>query len=177
MNEGVVEERDGMVTFRYERRLRKPTEVVWKAITDPDEVGKWAGSRPDIDLRPGGEYVSYHGEGIDPVVDRIVRVEPPRLFEHTFWVHINPSALVAWELTSTEAGCELVLTHTISVADLRAASETLAAGDSIAVIMSRNGAGWHHLLDLLEASFDGSAVAWSPEMRKDLQDAYAAMLS
>jgi uncharacterized protein YndB with AHSA1/START domain len=77
VNEGTIEQRDRRVAFRYERRLRHPIEVVWQAITDPAEIEHWTGNRPEIDLRLGGEYVSYHRGG-DRVVDRILRLEPPR---------------------------------------------------------------------------------------------------
>ncbi len=72
MNEGSIEQRDGRVICRYERRLRHPVDVVWKAITDPDEIERWTGSRPEIDLRPGGHYVTYQRGG-DRVADRVTR--------------------------------------------------------------------------------------------------------
>ena len=173
MNEGTVEQRDGRVTYRYEGHLRHPIGVAWKAITDPDEIERWTGGRPDIDLRPGGHYISYHRGG-ERVVDRITRVEPPRLFEHTFWAHLNPTALVTWDLREAEEGCRLVLTHSLDIDDVRTASQTL--GDAISVILSRNGAGWHRLLDMLAGKLDGRAATWSEQDQKNLQERYAAML-
>jgi hypothetical protein len=41
-------------------------------------------------------------------------------------------------------------------------------------MISRNGAGWHHLPDVLEADGD---LPWSPEDHKALQGKYAEMLS
>jgi uncharacterized protein YndB with AHSA1/START domain len=154
MNEGTIDRRDGRVTFHYERRLRHPIEVVWQAITDPAEIEHWTDNRPEIDLRPNGEYVSYHRDG-DRVVDRILRLEPPWLFEHTFWVHVNPSAVVTWELSSVDDGCQLVITHSLSLDDVRRAAETVARGDDLTFILSRNGAGWHRLLDKLAQCLDG----------------------
>jgi uncharacterized protein YndB with AHSA1/START domain len=148
VNEGTIEQRDEMVTCRFERLLRHPVEVVWQAITDPDEIGRWMGTRPEIDLRPGGRYVTHHGTG-DVVTDRITRLEPPRLLEHTFWEHVNPSARVTWELSPAGDGCRLVLTHRLSLEDVRRAAATVAAGDDIATIISRNRAGWDRLLDML----------------------------
>lgn len=175
MNEGSIEQTGGRVTIRYERRLHHPAEVAWKAITDPDEIERWTGSRPDLDLRPGGEYVTYHGTG-DRVVDRILRVEPPRLFEHTFWVHVNPTALVTWELHPTGDGCLLELTHSLAIDDVREAVK-LGLGEDETFILARNGAGWHRLLDLLEARIAGQAAAeWSRESQQELQGRYAALL-
>ena len=173
MSEGSIEQREGRVTYRYERHLHHSIDAVWKTITDPDQIERWTGNRPEIDLRPGGEYVSYHRGG-DRVVDRVIRVEPPRLFEHTFWVHINPTALVTWELGQAEGGCRLVLTHSVNIEDLRNAAQTF--GDDIAVILSRNGSGWHRLLDKLGGALDGRMPTWSEQDLKILQERYAAML-
>jgi len=175
MSDGTIERAAVRVTFRYERRLRHPIEEVWKAITDPAEIGAWAGTRPELDLEPGGRYVTHHGSG-HTVVDRIVRVEPPTLFEHTFWVDVNPSGLVTWELSPTEDGCLLVLTHSLDLDDVRRGASTVALGDSESVIVARNGAGWHRLLDLLQARLDGRTTAWSSEMQQALRERYAAKL-
>lgn len=175
MSDGTIEQAAGRVTFRYERRLRHPIEDVWKAITDPAEIGAWAGTRPEVDLEACGRYVTHHGSG-HTVVDRIVRLEPPTLFEHTFWVDVNPSGLVTWELSPTEDGCLLVLTHSLDLDDVRRGASTVAAGDSESVILARNGAGWHHLLDRLEAELDGRTTAWSSEAQQALLGRYAALL-
>lgn len=173
MTEGTITDHDGRVTYRYERYLRHPVDVVWKAITDPDEIERWTGNRPEIDLQPGGDYISYHRGG-DRVVDRITRMEPPRLLEHTFWVHINPAARVTWELSQVENGCRLVLTHGLDIDDVRTASHAL--GDDVTVILSRSGAGWHRLLDKLAETLNGQSMAWSVEDQQALQERYAAML-
>ena len=175
MSDGTVEQRGGRVTFRYERRLHHSIEIVWKAITDPDEIERWTGRRPEIDLKPGGHYISHHGAG-DRVVDRILRLEPLRLFEHTFWAHVNPTAVVTWELRPADEGCLLVLTHALSMEDVRTAAATVAMGDDPTTILSRNGAGWHRLLDRLAATLDGRTTPWSQEAQKALQARYAAML-
>lgn len=177
MSEGTVEQRDGRVTCRYERHFRHPIDVVWKAVTDPDELERWGGARPEIDLRPGGRYVTHHQGGSLRVEDRITRVEPPRLLEHTYFSHINPTALVTWELSPTEEGCRLVLTHSLDMDDLRAAAATMFPGDDITTIVSRNAAGWHRLLDLLTGTLDGHGIPWSEQHQKALQQRYAARLT
>jgi uncharacterized protein YndB with AHSA1/START domain len=125
VTEGTITHHDRRVTYRYERYLSYPVDMAWKAITDPDEIERWTGNRPEIDLQPGGNYFSYHRGG-DRVVDRITRVRPPRLLEHTFWVHINPAARVTWELGQVENGCRLVLTHALAIEDVRTASHAWA---------------------------------------------------
>lgn len=175
MNEGTIEQHGEMVTCRFERLLRHPVEVVWQAITEPDEIERWMGTRPEIDLRPGGRYVTRHRTG-DEVIDLITRLEPPRLLEHTFWEHVNPSARVTWELSPAGDGCRLVLTHRLSLGDIRRAAATMAAGDDVITIISRNCAGWHHLLDVLAATLDGRRAPWSDQDQKDCQERYAALV-
>jgi uncharacterized protein YndB with AHSA1/START domain len=155
--------------------LRHPIDAVWRAITDPAHNEAWFGGRLEIELKPGGAFISYHRGGIR-VVDRVVRIEPPRLLEHTFWVDVNPSALVTWELRPSDGGCLLILTHALSLDDLRAAAASVAAGDDLTTILSRNGAGWHHLLDMLEAALDGRTLEWSDADQRALQERYAATL-
>src|SRR5437764_10466565 len=88
MSDGTIEQAGGMVTFRYERHLAHPVETVWRAITDPAEIEAWTGSRVEIDLAPGGQYV-FHHQGGQRVADRVVRVAPPVLFDHTLWADVN----------------------------------------------------------------------------------------
>jgi uncharacterized protein YndB with AHSA1/START domain len=179
MTDGTIERRDGQVTFRYQRLLNHPVDRVWRAITDPDELAKWLGTRPELDLRVGGQYVMIHttadGSKAHRVEDKVIRLEPPRLFEHTFWLEVNPSALVTWELTPTETGTRLDLTHALDQADLAAAGQ-LGGGEDIVTIMARNAAGWHQLLDRVSALLEGADRDWSQKAHQDLQQRYAAMV-
>jgi uncharacterized protein YndB with AHSA1/START domain len=175
VSDGTIEQKEGRVTFRYERRLNHPIGEVWQAITDPTAMEPWLGNRPEIELKPGGEYVSYHRSG-DRVADRVLRIGPPRLFEHTYWVQVNPTAVVTWELSPTEEGCRLTLTHSLAMEDVRTAAATVAQGDAISVILSRNAAGWHRLLDKLAASLDGRSTEWSAQDQQALQERYAGLL-
>lgn len=183
--DGRIDRDEHGVRFRYERELRHPVELVWRAITDPDASAEWTGNRPELDLRPGGTYTTYHqapdGSQRHVVVDRILRLEPPHVVAHTFWEQVNPDAVVTWELSELpppDGGCRLVLTHALSHRDLRSAAESVAGGDSVATILSRNAAGWHHLLDLLTTRLDGREVAdaWSAADQEELRARYAATL-
>jgi len=140
------------VVLRYERVLHHPVEEVWAAITDPDRINAWWGTRPEIDLRVGGDYVSHHATG-DRVVDRIVRLEPPHVFAHTFWQHVNPDALVTYELQPIDEGTLLVLMHEMTENDLRNAAASMHWDGDIYDLMSRTAAGWPRLLTALNSSF------------------------
>lgn len=172
MTDGTIEQRDGRVIFRYRRLLNHPIEKVWRSITDPAELSQWLGVQAEVDLRVGGAYVLVHrspdGTTSQRVEDKVVRLEPPRLFEHTFWLELNPSALVTWELTPTNDGTRLDLTHALDLADVHA----VAGQEDIITILSRNGAGWHRILDLLGAELAGTRHVED----QDLRQRYAAML-
>lgn len=175
--DGTIERRDGKVIFRYQRQLGHPVEKVWRAITDPDELAQWLGTRPELDLRVGGLYVMIHtspdGSAPQRVEDKVVRLEPPRLFQHTFWLELNPSALVTWELTPAGTGTRLDLTHELDVADM----EAVAGQDSIVTMMSRNASGWHILLDRIAAALDGQTIqGWPKDAQQVVQQRYATQL-
>lgn len=176
MDDGTVERHGDRVTFRYERTLKHPIEKVWRAITDPAELQRWSGMRPELDLRVGGEYVTTHVNTVR-VVDKVLRVDPPHVFEHTFWAHVNPSATVTWELSPTDGGTLLVLRHSLSMEDVKNAANTVAEGMSPLDILARNGAGWHHLLDLLAATLDGRETSFSQDAEDALRERYAAQLA
>jgi uncharacterized protein YndB with AHSA1/START domain len=176
VSDGIIERHDGTLTFRYRRSLAQPVATVWRAITDPETIERWSGSRPEIQLEAGGAYVSVHGEGVK-ASDRIVRLDPPHLFEHTFWGELQPSSLVTWELASIPTGTELRLTHRFSETDLRTGLETFLKGDTAELVIARNAAGWHRVLDRLELWLDGREDTWTPEDQKALRERYTAGLN
>jgi uncharacterized protein YndB with AHSA1/START domain len=177
MTEGTIEQISDKVVFRYERRLAQPIEAVWRAITDPAEIGAWTGNRPEIELTPGGRYVTYHQGGATTAVDRVLRLDPPSLFEHTYFEQVNPGSVVTWELSPAGPGTLLVLTHVMTEEALRTAMATVAKGDDLVTVLSRNAAGWHHLLDALTARLDGDeTVTRSPEDWQALRERYAKSL-
>jgi uncharacterized protein YndB with AHSA1/START domain len=157
--EGTVHRSEDAIALRYERRLAHPIDAVWRSITDPSELGSWLG-RAEIELEPGGRYVSYHGPDEEMrVEDRVLRVEPPTLFEHTFWEENAPRSVVRWELTPTDDGTLLVLTHTF--------------GEEEVPDRARNAAGWHRIADMLAAHLDGRPdPGRAPELREELEKRY-----
>jgi uncharacterized protein YndB with AHSA1/START domain len=79
---GTLKIEGSYATLQCERRLPHDPEVVWKAITDPEQVSAWFSTPAKIDPRLGGtiEYISV------PVgfrrTGRILTWNPPRIFEH-----------------------------------------------------------------------------------------------
>ena len=84
--------REGL-TLRLQRTLGAPRAVVYRALTDPEELGKWWGPRgftaPSVDFDPqvGGRYrIAMQPPDGDPFhLDGEFReVEPPARLVYTF---------------------------------------------------------------------------------------------
>ena len=99
--------RDGQV--EHEETYPHPPERVWRALTDPAELGVWlmptdfvalAGHRFTFDARPGLGIID--GEVLD--------VEPPRLLRCR-WSGIFGQTVVTFMLTPDGEGTRLRVTH------------------------------------------------------------------
>jgi uncharacterized protein YndB with AHSA1/START domain len=127
---------------RFERRFNHPVERVWTALTDPEQLRQWL-AIAEIDPIPGGRY-QLHFENIEHThIGRVIRYEPPHLFEHTFGDDAN--GVVRWELEADGDGCLLRLSHTVYESSQ----------------MANFMAGWHAHLELFEALLSGSPQPWS----------------
>ncbi|HKO27075.1 MAG TPA: SRPBCC family protein [Solirubrobacteraceae bacterium] len=127
--------------LRFERRLSHPVEVVWRAITESDELEHWFPSRVEVDeLRPGAEmtfrFEDMPLEGMPMTISgRVTAFDPPRLFEF-YWGHDH----LRFELEPAgDDACMLRLTVLLDEREKAA----------------RDGAGWHVCLDRLEAGLAG----------------------
>ncbi|MDQ1519688.1 MAG: hypothetical protein QOI55_761 [Actinomycetota bacterium] len=172
--DGRMDEFSGRWVLTFERRFRHPIERVWDALTQPARLAEWFGQvEVELDLTEGGRFemrttgppelveavIAEAGE--DALVNHqtVLRVEAPRVFEHTFGA---PDSIVRWELEPDGDGTRLRLRHTepVEFAPFEAGPRDLA--------------GWHTLLDLLEHALDGAPVPWSKERWEATRDRYAA---
>ena len=144
---GTVNIEGDYATLRYERRLSHPREVIWKAITDPNELAGWFNTKAIINGRNGGtiDFVNtvsgFHTTG------RILAWDPQRDFEHEWHIAPNPSlsggepeAVIRWELKRDGDSDNTLLTLTYS---------RLTKSTSL-----RFAPGTHAYLDRLEASLN-----------------------
>jgi uncharacterized protein YndB with AHSA1/START domain len=175
LGDGMVEEVAGRTVLRFERRFAHPVERVWQALTDPEQLKQWVSATElEIDLVEGGRMYSRTAapELVEAVLaehpeldgigirergfeshDTVLRVEPPRVFEHTFGA---PNSVVRWELEPDGGGCHLRMSHT----QPPGAPRTDAPRDL---------AGWHTLLELLGRVLDGQPnVAWSRQRWQEI---------
>jgi NAD(P)H dehydrogenase (quinone) len=105
-----VSERDGRLTvdgdravLNFERRLPFPIEVVWSAITDPDEREQWFGVTT-IEPRQGGMIdMVATGPPLPPerkrMTGRILVWDPPNVLEHEWKQPIVEDGVVRYELS------------------------------------------------------------------------------
>jgi uncharacterized protein YndB with AHSA1/START domain len=144
--------------LRFERRLSHPVEVVWRAITESDELEHWFPSRVEVDeLRPGAEmtfrFEEMPLEGVPSTMSgRVTDYEPPRLFAF-YWGedHLR----LELEPAGGDA-CTLRLTVLLDEREKAA----------------RDGAGWHVCLDNLEARLSGRGDASDGEDWRGLYEEY-----
>lgn len=129
----------------FRRRVRHPPAEVWRALTDPRELIHWFLTEATLDAREGGQVVFDAGPSRFRVTGRILRWDPPRVFEHEWIVAPRPelpageNAIIRWELAPEGDGTLVSLTF-------RGLSKKTAVGFA---------PGTHGFLDRLEAQLDG----------------------
>jgi uncharacterized protein YndB with AHSA1/START domain len=66
--------------------IEAPAEVVWRTITEPDQVSQWFASRVDLVIEPGAHGYMEFGDQGGPVV--VETVDPPVRFSFR-WNHLS----------------------------------------------------------------------------------------
>jgi uncharacterized protein YndB with AHSA1/START domain len=155
--DATIEQHGDLYVIRFERFLRHPVERVWAAITEPDQLRQWLAA-VDIDPVPNGTYALHFENVAHTHVGRVIRYEPPFLFEHTFGEDAN--GVVRWELSPVDDGCLLRLSHTVY------------STPEMANFM----AGWHAHLELLISVLHDSPQPWCWERWHHHKDRYQAIV-
>jgi uncharacterized protein YndB with AHSA1/START domain len=129
---------DDRPALTFERRLAHPVERVWRAVTEPAELAHWFPSAVSGEVAPGGRLTFAFPDGaIAPLEGEVVELDPPRRFAFTFGDDV-----LQIDLDAAGDGCVLRFTCLFD--------ETERA--------SRDAAGWHVCLDLLERRLGGAAT-------------------
>jgi uncharacterized protein YndB with AHSA1/START domain len=55
-----------------------PVDVVWRTVTEPDQIGQWFAECVELELKPGGRGLLIMDGQADPIVVQVV--EPPTHF-------------------------------------------------------------------------------------------------
>jgi uncharacterized protein YndB with AHSA1/START domain len=134
MNETLTTD-GGRTVLRMERRLHHPVEKVWRALTEPSELGHWFPSKVEIDLTPGGKVRFLELSDENPSMEgEITDLDPPHLIAYTW-----DSDHLRWELRPDGDGCLLTLIHTF---DDRYGAASFASG-------------WTGCIDILDRRLGG----------------------
>ncbi|QUD86346.1 SRPBCC domain-containing protein [Phenylobacterium montanum] len=151
----------GLPALRFERRIRRPAQAVWEALTTPEGIARWMQAEAIVEPRVGGCYrLAFHD--FDHVMEGAVTAwDPPRAFEYT-WTEAQAGgdSLVRVTLEPDGEGCRLVLLH------------TLKAGGEMADFAS----GWHWHLDCLDDAAEGVASRFDRARWEVLRAAYGMTL-
>jgi uncharacterized protein YndB with AHSA1/START domain len=149
----------------FVRRLNKPIDKVWAALTIPERIADWFTDMRFIpDLRLGARVDIYFPDDDPPYQMRegvVVALEPPRLFAWTWPEDSHPNSVVRCELAPDGDGCVLTFTQ---------------SGMGKKYLTSVAG-GWHVFLDGLAGAADGIHTAGSIEREKALRPGYEAQLA
>jgi uncharacterized protein YndB with AHSA1/START domain len=72
------------MTIEREILIEAPVDVVWRTITEPDQISQWFADRVDLEVKPGAQGYMGFGDQGGPVV--VEAVEPPTRFSFR-WNH------------------------------------------------------------------------------------------
>ena len=160
--DGIIDTLPDGGRIRFERHLSYPIDEVWDAITSPARLAEWwlpFDAEISIDLVEGGSFEllsSASGDQPFAMQLRVLRVDPPRLFEHT---HVDEGSVVTWELEPRPDGCTLRLTHKLT--------DVATAIEKCYIV------GLHTSLDRLVPLLAGDPVPWDWERFAEHQRRYA----
>jgi uncharacterized protein YndB with AHSA1/START domain len=146
------EERRGV---RFERLYDATPEELWRALTDPEQIGGWLAHASRWTLEPGGEYRLEFGDSDDAVTTGTIRqIEPERVLELSWSYPGEIDSVVRFELIPQAQGVMLVLDHS-----------RLPAEPAVGY-----GAGWQAHLEaldrLLSGRQSGDQDAWFDRYRE-----------
>ncbi len=143
----------------FERRLAKPLERVWAALTVPERIADWL-AKAEVELRVGGRFELFWDAHDYRMTGRIIELDPPRLLAWTWPADQHPHSVVRWELEPDGDGCRLTLT------------QTAINGPSLLSVAS----GWHTHLECLPGAADCLATPWRAEREREIAKLYADAL-
>jgi uncharacterized protein YndB with AHSA1/START domain len=153
-----IQRADGRYDIVFQRRIKKPIEKVWAALTIPERLAEWFGI-VDLELRVGGRYhISWEGEDYR-IEGEIIELEPLRRLVHTWPDGTDTPAICRYELEPDGDGCRL-----------RFANEGVPAQYVSSI------AGWHAFFEALPGAAEGIRTKWTMEHEREILQRYKHLL-
>jgi uncharacterized protein YndB with AHSA1/START domain len=91
--------------------IKAPSERIFQALTEKEDLERWFLKKAEVDLRPGGAITFDWGPDVFNF-GKILVLEPPHRLSYT-WEALEPSpTIVTFELAAQNDGTLLHLTHT-----------------------------------------------------------------
>jgi len=148
--------------LRFERDYPHSIQTVWSALTTPARIADWMCADVEIEPSLGGRYHLRFRNHDHSLTGEITCFEPPYRLEYT-WPETAAlgQSLVRWELSATDFGCHLVMTH------------RLTEGSDLPGF----GSGWHWHLDALAHAARGIACPWDEAAWRALKLEYDRRLA
>jgi uncharacterized protein YndB with AHSA1/START domain len=116
-----LEEQMSTDTIRRDVLIAAPLDVVWRTVTEPDQITRWFSDAAQVDLQPGGEGVlTFEGTASgkpQTVPISVVHVDEPHRFAFRWMhpdgaeAHQDNSLLVEFTLAAEGAGTRLQVTE------------------------------------------------------------------
>ncbi|MEI4771248.1 SRPBCC family protein [Psychrobacillus sp. FJAT-51614] len=150
-----VQKENGIYTVRYERHFQHSVEDVWAMLTDNEKLQQWFTELEVVDLRKGGliKFDMQDGTFIDM---KILDYEPLKVLAFEW-----DADIARFELSRDEVGCQLIFIQTLS---------------SFTEQTTKDLAGWHVCLDVIEALLDGRTVESRENQWKEWYVKYKELL-
>jgi len=146
-------------TLTLTRDYPHPIAKVWAAVSVPARIADWMGVEWIGDegaaLHQGGHFDYRFADSDLESRAHVLRFDPPRLLEHSWFENMPPAGRVRWALEEVAGGTRLTLTHFLPPQEEA----------------PRTGAGWTILMERLAASLgdEPATLDW-----RALRDDYAA---
>ncbi|XVV17229.1 SRPBCC domain-containing protein [Actinoplanes sp. CA-131856] len=135
----LVADGGGQWTLVFVREFQHSPMVVWGALTEPEQLDRWAPFIPVRNLGSLGEttLTMVDGAAREDTPAVVTRAEAPSILEYSWG-----GDLLRWELEEIPGGTRLILRHTLSHPGM----EAMVA------------AGWHLCAAVLRRLLDGRPV-------------------
>lgn len=162
---GVIRRTGDTYEIVFVRRLRKPIEKVWAALTVSERIADWFDDMRFIPEPRLGARVELRFPNDDPPYEmtrgEVVAFDPPRVFAWTWPEKDHPDSVVRYELAPDGEGCVLTFTQS-------GMGPTWIVGTA---------AGWQVFLEGLEGATEGVRTPGSIERERALRPVYEAQLA